>query len=159
MLPYRVVLSTWMDQMQLSRLYPGACIGFSIEPTYPFEDGCGMATSTRKSLRRLWGDDLPPGDPVDLAHLAFAVDNEPRAAVEPCAEFPWGSYAARYITGSVDPLSLIVPGVSYMLYDGGPWPSHFENFRDEKILSFLEQHVLDVSHQASAGRRALQAEP
>ena len=28
-----------------------------------------------------------------------------------------------------------------MLYDGGPWPSHFENIRDEKVLSFLEQHV------------------
>lgn len=141
MIPYRVVLSTWMDQMQLSRVVPGACIGFSIEPTYSFEDRCGMGTSTRKTIQNIWGNELPDREPLELAKIAFAVDNIPKLAVEPCSNFPWGSYAARYITGSIDPITLIVPGISRCHYDGGPWPSELETIRDEKTLKWIEDIV------------------
>jgi hypothetical protein len=140
-LPYRVVLSTWMDQMQLSREHPGACIGFSIEPTQKFNERCGMGTSTRASIKKIWGTLPKNRNPVELSKLVFCVDNPPTLPVEPNENFPWGSYAARWITGSIDPITLIVPGVSYCNYNGKPWPDELETIKDSKTLDWLENIV------------------
>ena len=140
-LPYRIVLSAWMDQMQLSREHPGACIGFSIEPTQKFNERCGMGTSTRASIKKIWGNLPKDRDPVELSKLVFCVDNPPTLPVEPNNNFPWGSYAARWITGSIDPITLIIPGVSYCNYDGKPWPNKLETINDDDTLNWLEEIV------------------
>ena len=159
-IPYRVVLSTWMDQMQLSRLAPGACIGFSIEPTREFADRSGMATSTRKTLRRLWGDRLPIGrDHVELAKIAFAAENPPRQPVDPSETFPWGSFAPRWITGSVDPITVAVPGVSRCEYHATSWPTRLETIDDEDTLAWLESVITLVATRPRPAGEAFQLSP
>jgi len=139
-LPGRVVLTTGADQMSLSKLSSGLCVGFSIEGRN-FDDRSGMATSSRRTLGNVFGGSWPGYlDPLDVARIAFAVENEPTTRVEPGGAFPWGSFAPRYVTGSVDPISLCLPGLSVMEYSGGPWP-RIENTVNDEVLDFLEANV------------------
>ena len=146
-IPYRTTLTTGMDQMQLSRVVPGPCVGFSIRATHEFEDGSGMATSTRKTVQRIWGANGAPRymDPVDVAKIAFAVENTPKTPVEPDPEkFPWGTYASRYITGSIDPITVLVPGASCCRYAGGPWPDELETITNPDTMRWLSRVITMV---------------
>src|SRR5690606_38222375 len=71
--PYRINLAGgWLDQPFVSKLHPGPVIVASIEPTTEFQLRSGMATSTRQTAKRLWGNRLPLGDPIELARVLFA---------------------------------------------------------------------------------------
>lgn len=137
--PYRICLTTGMDQVSLSAVAQGACIGFSIEPSQQFEDRCGMATSTRKALMRAYGGNGLPThlDAKELAQVALALDNTPQYPTGINDVFPFGSFGPRYVTGSVDPITMLVPGVSLCEYQGGPWPT-ITTIDDDATLSWLE---------------------
>jgi len=141
--PFRVTLTTGADQMSISR---GLCVGFSIEPTFEFEDRSGMATSSRRTIQNLWGSLPTSRDPIEVSKLVFATDNPPTQRVEPCKDYPWGTFASRYITGSVDPILLCVPGVNALRYSGGPWPEIL-TIKDEDTLTWLESVVGMVQTQ------------
>lgn len=123
-LPYRIELAGgWLDQPYVSKYYPGPVVTLSIEPTLEFNDRSGMAGSTRRHMREIWGDKLPPGDYEKLAKILFAYDNPP---------------GTKIISGSQDSIGLVFPGLAYAYYDNDYWPQYIENHLEERLLTFLE---------------------
>ena len=123
-LPYRIELAGgWLDQPYVSKYYPGPFVTLSIEPTLEFNDRSGMAGSTRRHMREIWGDKLPPGDYEKLAKILFAYDNPP---------------GTKIISGSQDSIGLVFPGLAYAYYDNDYWPQYIENHLEERLLTFLE---------------------
>ena len=123
-LPYRVELAGgWLDQPYVSKHYPGPVVTISIEPTLEFNERSGMASSTRRHMREIWGAKLPPGNYEKLAKILFCYDNPP---------------GTKIISGSQDSIGLVFPGLAYAYYDGGYWPKWIEHRLDEPLLSFVE---------------------
>lgn len=53
-MPYRIDLAGgWLDQPFVSELWPGPVLTISLEPTVPFNERSGMATSTRNHALEL----------------------------------------------------------------------------------------------------------
>ena len=126
-IPYRVELcGGWLDQPLLNNTHPGSVITVSIEPEFEFSDRCGMATSSRKKAIELWQTEIPAGDPEQLAHTLFCVENPP---------------GSSRISGAQDQLGMLLPGVNKLDFDKGFWPVAIEKVLDEEILSFIENHL------------------
>jgi cytidyltransferase-like protein len=141
--PHRAVLTTGADQTELSSMCEGACIGFSVEPDDDFHDRAGMLSSMRHEFRRAFGDNGPPEylTELELAKIAFSIENVPTTRVPAAESFPFGSAAPVYIGGSVDHISAFQVGITKMVYDGNPWPKEIDNIRDPESLDWLEQYV------------------
>ena len=123
-LPYRIDLAGgWLDQPFVSQHHPGAVVTISLEPTHEFNERSGMASSTRRHMRELWGVKIPPGDYEKLAKILFCYDNPPGTMV---------------ISGSQDAIGLVFPGLAYSYYEGGYWPTRIEHRLDESLLRFVE---------------------
>ena len=123
-LPYRIELAGgWLDQPYVSKHYPGPVVTLSIEPTLEFNERSGMAGSTRRHARELWGAKIPPGNYEKLAKILFRYDNPP---------------GTKIISGSQDTIGLVFPGLAYAYFDGDYWPKYIEHRLDEPLLSFLE---------------------
>ena len=124
-LPYRIELAGgWLDQPFVSKYYPGATVTLSIEPTLNFNDRSGMATSTRRKIREIWGAKLPPDNYEKLAKILFSYDNPPGTEI---------------ISGAQDSIGLVFPGLAYAYFDGGYWPKTIEHRMDEPLLRFVEE--------------------
>ena len=52
-------------------------ITISLEPTFEVRDRCGLSTSTRKMIQKIWPVKLPKMDPEMLARLVFCFENNP----------------------------------------------------------------------------------
>ncbi|MBC7783521.1 MAG: hypothetical protein H7144_06750 [Burkholderiales bacterium] len=139
-IPYRMAFAGgWIDQPFVSRMNPdvvGSMVVIAIHPTVRFMDRCGMATGTRKVIRRIWGDSLPDGrSPAELVKELYAEENKNLA--EP--------------SGSQDMIGLLYPGVNRLDYDasheGGIFPTHIESNRDPQVAQWLEKvvHVVAVA--------------
>jgi cytidyltransferase-like protein len=123
-LPYRIDLAGgWLDQPYVSRHSPGPVITLSIEPTLEFNERSGMASSTRRHARELWGVKIPPGPYEKLAKILFCYDNPP---------------GTQIISGSQDAIGLVFPGLAYAYYENGYWPARIEHRQDEALLRFVE---------------------
>ena len=123
-LPYRIDLAGgWLDQPYVSRFYPGAVVTISLEPTHDFNERSGMASSTRRHMRELWGVKIPPGEYEKLAKVLFCYDNPP---------------GTKVISGSQDAIGLVFPGLAYSYYADGYWPTRIEHRLDEPLLRFVE---------------------
>ena len=123
-LPYRIDLAGgWLDQPFVSQHYPGAVVTISLEPTHEFNERSGMASSTRRHMRDLWGVKIPPGDYEKLAKILFCYDNPP---------------GTKVISGSQDSIGLVFPGLAYSYYGNGYWPTQIEHRLDEPLLRFVE---------------------
>ena len=130
-LPYRIDLAGgWLDQPFVSEHYPGPVITISLEPTLEFNERSGMASSTRRHARELWGPRIPPGDYEKLAKVLFCYDNPP---------------GTKVISGSQDSIGLVFPGLAYAYYEGEYWPSRIEHRVDEPLLQFVESSIYLVS--------------
>jgi cytidyltransferase-like protein len=124
-LPYRIELAGgWLDQPYVSKHYPGPVVTLSIEPTLEFNERSGMAGSTRRHMREIWGAKIPPGDYEKLAKILFCYDNPP---------------GTKIISGSQDSIGLVFPGLAYAYFDGEYWPKYIEHRLDEPLLFFLEK--------------------
>ncbi len=130
-LPYRIDLAGgWLDQPFVSQHYPGPVITISLEPTLEFNERSGMASSTRRHAKELWGPRLPQGDYEKIAKTLFCYDNPP---------------GTKVISGSQDSIGLVFPGLAYANYNGEYWPSHIEHRVDEPLLHFVENSLYLVS--------------
>ena len=70
-IPTRLDLAgTWIDQPYV-RYHPGWAITISLEPTFEVRDRCGLSTSTRKMIQKIWPVKLPKMDPEMLDRLVF----------------------------------------------------------------------------------------
>jgi cytidyltransferase-like protein len=126
-IPYRIDLAGgWLDQPNVSALYPGPVLTISIEPDYEFNDRSGMATSSRKKAIELWQVDIPVGDRETLAKTLFCFDNPP---------------GTEYVSGSQDSLGIVMPGLNKLDYNGDYWPSKIGRILDDEILTWLEDRI------------------
>jgi cytidyltransferase-like protein len=124
-LPYRIDLAGgWLDQPFVSKYHPGPVITISLEPTIEFNERSGMASSTRRHARDLWGVKIPPGNYEKLAKILFCYDNPPGTEI---------------ISGSQDAIGLVFPGLAYARYEGAYWPTYIEHRQDEPLLKFVEK--------------------
>ncbi len=137
-IPYRMAFAGgWIDQPFVSERNPsppGSMVVVSLEPIYPFMEGAGMGTSTRRAAAKLWGGRLPEGDSARLVRELYEAEN--RDKPEP--------------SGSQDMAGLVYPGVSRLDYDhdfeDGYFPKHVECNTSVTIARWLEGmiHMLPV---------------
>lgn len=131
-IPTRLDLAgTWIDQPYVSCYHPGWAITISIEPSFEVRDRCGLSTSTRKMIQKIWPVKLPKMDPEMLARLVFCFENNPERE-------------DGHVSGAQDSIGICVPGLARHYYDKNFWPVKIENTVDEMTLRFLEQHLVMI---------------
>ena len=131
-IPTRLDLAgTWIDQPYVSMHHPGWAITISLEPTFEVRDRCGLSTSTRNMIQKIWPRKLPKMDPEMLARLVFCFENNPERE-------------DGHISGAQDSIGICVPGLCRHYYDNNFWPKKIENTVDEMTLRFLEEHLVMV---------------
>ena len=128
-IPTRLDLAgTWIDQPYVSCHASGWAITISLEPTFEVRDRCGLSTSTRNMIRKLWPVRLPDMDPEMLAKLVFCFENDPERS-------------DGIISGAQDSIGICMPGLVRHHYDNRFWPDKIESCHDESVLSWLEDHM------------------
>lgn len=131
-LPTRLDLAgTWIDQPYVSCYAPGWAITISLEPTFEIRERCGLSTSTRNQIKRIWPYRLPKMDAEMLARLVFCFENSPERE-------------DGIISGAQDAIGICVPGLCRHYYDNHFWPERIETCNDEEVLSWLEGHLAMV---------------
>lgn len=131
-IPTRLDLAgTWIDQPYVSQFHPGWAITISLEPTFEVRDRCGLSTSTRKMIQKIWPVKLPNMNPEMLARLMFCFENNPERE-------------GGHISGAQDSIGICVPGLCRHYYDNNYWPDKIESTTDEMTLRFLESHLVMV---------------
>lgn len=131
-IPTRLDLAgTWIDQPYVSQYAPGWALTISLEPTFEVRERCGLSTSTRNQIKRIWPYRLPNMDPETLARLVFCFENHPEKAI-------------GHISGAQDSIGICVPGLARHYYDNHFWPSKIETCHDEAVLTWLEAHLVMV---------------
>ena len=131
-IPTRLDLAgTWIDQPYVSQYHPGWAITISLEPTFEVRDRCGLSTSTRKMIQKIWPVKLPNMDPEMLARLVFCFENNPERE-------------NGHVSGAQDSIGICVPGLCRHYYDQNFWPKKIEHTNDEMTLRFLEQHLVMI---------------
>lgn len=131
-IPTRLDLAgTWIDQPYVSQYAPGWALTISLEPTFEIRERCGLSTSTRNVIKRIWPYQLPKMDPETLARLVFCFENHPERN-------------DGIISGAQDSIGICVPGLCRHYYDNHFWPERVETCEDEEILQWLEGHLVMI---------------
>jgi cytidyltransferase-like protein len=125
------IAGTWIDQPYVSQYAPGWAITISLEPTFEIRERCGLSTSTRNMIKKIWPYQLPNMDPEMLAKLVFCFDNDPERS-------------NGFISGAQDSIGICIPGLCRHYYNNRFWPDKIETCHDEDILSWLEQHLVMI---------------
>ncbi len=125
------IAGTWIDQPYVSCFEPGWAITISLEPTFEIRERCGLSTSTRNMIKKIWPYQLPNMDPETLAKLVFCFENDPERS-------------DGIIAGAQDSIGICVPGLCRHYYDNCFWPEKIESHNDEKVLSWLESHLVMI---------------
>lgn len=125
------IAGTWIDQPYVSQYAPGWAITISLEPTFEIRERCGLSTSTRNVIRRIWPYNLPNMDPETLARLVFCFENHPERE-------------DGIISGAQDAIGICIPGLCRHWYDNHFWPEKIESCQDEEVLSWLESHLVMI---------------
>ena len=131
-IPTRLDLAgTWIDQPYVSQYAPGWAITISLEPNFEIRERCGLSTSTRNMIKKIWPYQLPNMDPEMLAKLVFCFENDPESS-------------AGIISGAQDSIGICVPGLCRHYYNNRFWPEKIETCQDEAVLSWLESHLVMI---------------
>jgi len=131
-IPTRLDLAgTWIDQPYVSCYAPGWAITISLVPTFEVRERCGLSTSTRNMIKRIWPLKLPDMDPEMLARLVFCFENHPERE-------------DGIVSGAQDAIGICVPGLCRHYYDNHFWPDKIETCEDESILQWLESHLVMI---------------
>ena len=128
-IPTRIDLAgTWIDQPYVSCWHPGWALTISLEPTFEIRERCGLSTSTRNQIKRIWPYQLPNMDPETLARLVFCFENHPERD-------------GGHISGAQDAIGICMPGLARHYYDNHFWPEKIETCNDIDVLDWLESHL------------------
>jgi len=131
-LPTRLDLAgTWIDQPYVSCYAPGWAITISLEPTFEIRERCGLATSTRNMIKKIWPYSLPAMDPEMLAKLVFCFENDPERS-------------DGIISGAQDAIGICIPGLCRHYYNNRFWPEKIEHCQVEVVLTWLESHLVMI---------------
>ena len=99
-----------------------------VEPTFPWMDRCGIATSTRRTALQRWSV-LPERNPEELVEELYEAEN--RGRQDP--------------SGSQDMIGLIYPGINRLDYDvrhrGGIFPVRIESNNDPAVACWVERVI------------------
>lgn len=125
------IAGTWIDQPYVSQYAPGWAITISLEPTFEVRERCGLSTSTRNMIKKIWPYQLPQMDPEMLAKLVFCFENDPERS-------------DGIISGAQDSIGICVPGLCRHYYNKRFWPERIETCYDESVLSWLESHLVMI---------------
>lgn len=129
-IPTRLDLAgTWIDQTCVSCHAPGWAITISLEPTFEIRERCGLSTSTRNMIKKIWPYQLPNMNPEMLAKLVFCFENDPERS-------------DGIISGAQDSIGICTPGLCRHYYNNRFWPEKIETCNDEAVLSWLEKHLV-----------------
>ena len=129
LIPTRLDLAgTWIDQPYVSVHAPGWALTICLEPSFEIRERCGLSTSTRNVIKRIWPYQLPNMDPETLARLVFCFENHPERE-------------DGIISGAQDSIGICIPGLCRHYYDNHFWPDKIETCEDETVLSWLENHL------------------
>ena len=79
-------------------------------------------------IKKIWPYQLPNMDPETLAKLVFCFENDPERS-------------DGIISGAQDSIGICIPGLCRHYYDNRFWPEKIETCYDEKILTWLEDHL------------------
>ena len=128
-LPTRLDLAgTWIDQPYVSCMASGWAITISLLPTFEIRERCGLSTSTRNQIKKIWPNQLPQMDPEMLARLVFCFENNPERE-------------DGIISGAQDAIGICIPGLCRHYYNNRYWPEKIETCDNETILAWLETHL------------------
>ena len=128
-IPTRLDLAgTWIDQPYVSQYAPGWAITISLEPTFDVRERCGLSTSTRNQIKRIWPYQLPHMDPETLARLVFCFENHPERE-------------GGHISGAQDAIGICMPGLCRHYYNNHFWPERIESCQEAAVLTWLESHL------------------
>ena len=131
-IPTRLDLAgTWIDQPYVSQYAPGWAITISLEPTFEIRERCGLSTSTRNTIKKIWPYQLPNMDPEMLAKLVFCFENDPERSDD-------------IVSGAQDSIGICIPGLCRHYYNSRFWPEKIESCQDESILQWLENHLIMI---------------
>ena len=131
-IPTRLDLAgTWIDQPYVSCFAPGWAITISLKPTFEVRERCGLSTSTRNMIKKIWPLELPDMESETLARLVFCYENNPERN-------------DGIISGAQDSIGICIPGLCRHYYDNQYWPSKIETCNDEAVLSWLESHLVMI---------------
>ena len=131
-IPVRLDLAgTWIDQTYVSCYATGWAITISLEPTFEIRERCGLSTSTRNMIKKIWPYQLPNMEPEMLAKLVFCFENDPERS-------------DGIISGAQDSIGICIPGLCRHYYDNRFWPEKIETCQDEAVLSWLESHLVMI---------------
>lgn len=128
-IPTRLDLAgTWIDQPYVSCFAPGWALTISLLPNFEIRERCGLSTSTRKQIQKIWPMKLPDMDAEMLAKLVFCFENDPERS-------------DGIISGAQDAIGICIPGLCRHHYSARFWPDKIEQCKDERILCWLESHL------------------
>lgn len=128
-IPTRLDLAgTWIDQPYVSCYAPGWALTISLLPNFEIRERCGLSTSTRKQIQKIWPMKLPDMDAEMLAKLVFCFENDPERS-------------DGIISGAQDAIGICIPGLCRHHYNARFWPDKIEQCKDERILCWLESHL------------------
>lgn len=128
-IPTRLDLAgTWIDQTYVSCFHPGWAITISLEPTFEIRERCGLSTSTRDAIKKIWPYHLPNMDPEMLAKLVFCFENDPERS-------------DGIVSGAQDAIGICIPGLCRHYYNNRFWPERIETCSEESVLAWLEDHL------------------
>lgn len=131
-IPTRLDLAgTWIDQPYVSQYAPGWALTISLEPTFEIRERCGLSTSTRNMIKKIWPIKLPAMEPEMLAKLVFCFENDPERS-------------DGIISGAQDSIGICIPGLCRHYYNNRFWPEKIEICEDEVVLSWLEAHLIMI---------------
>ena len=129
-IPTRLDLAgTWIDQPYVSCFAPGWAITISLEPTFEIRERCGLSTSTRNMIKKIWPMRLPEMEAEQLAKLVFCFENDPERS-------------DGIVSGAQDSIGICMPGLVRHYYDKRYWPLKIETCKDETVLRWLEDHLV-----------------
>ena len=128
-IPTRLDLAgTWIDQPYVSCFASGWALTISLLPNFEIRERCGLSTSTRKQIQKIWPMKLPDMDAEMLAKLVFCFENDPERS-------------DGIISGAQDAIGICIPGLCRHHYNARFWPDKIEQCKDERILCWLENHL------------------
>ena len=125
-IPHRLDIVGFFDQVFLSGVCPGSTVMCGLEPL-ELEERSGMASSTRETIKRVFGNALPRDKTEEeIAKIIFACENPP---------------GRQYVSGAVDALGLVSCGLSKFNFEGEYWPASIDRIHDESVMQWFEHHV------------------
>lgn len=125
-IPLRLDFVSFFDQKILNSKIPGKVIVANIE-NFEVEDRSGMSTSTRKTIKKIFGNKLPTHiEKQELSKIIFLLENMNNS---------------KYISGAVDQIGICYKGVTLMEFNNDFWPQSITNLNDDTCIDWLNNYL------------------